>query len=97
MVLSVTVPQAWMTYQAKNWTPPEFWDDGIMPASTILTGATTPRMLALTARLGLTSAHGVCVQIINTIKTSVRVSRPAATAAWHGPICTVLFLRCHQR
>ncbi|MGK3632152.1 fimbria/pilus outer membrane usher protein [Enterobacter cloacae] len=29
MVLSVTVPQAWMKYQAKNWTPPEFWDEGI--------------------------------------------------------------------
>lgn len=29
MVLSVTVPQAWMKYQAQNWTPPEFWDDGI--------------------------------------------------------------------
>ncbi|HBH7068348.1 TPA: fimbrial biogenesis outer membrane usher protein [Enterobacter cloacae] len=29
MVLSVTVPQAWMKYQAQNWTPPEFWDEGI--------------------------------------------------------------------
>lgn len=29
MVLTLTVPQAWMKYQAKNWTPPEYWDDGI--------------------------------------------------------------------
>lgn len=29
MVLTLTVPQAWMKYQAKNWTPPEFWDNGI--------------------------------------------------------------------
>ncbi|EOF4703812.1 MAG: fimbrial biogenesis outer membrane usher protein [Klebsiella huaxiensis] len=29
MELVLTVPQAWMKYQAKNWTPPEFWDDGI--------------------------------------------------------------------
>lgn len=29
MTLSLTVPQAWMKYHAKNWTPPEFWDDGI--------------------------------------------------------------------
>lgn len=29
MVLSLSVPQAWLKYQAKNWTPPEFWDDGI--------------------------------------------------------------------
>lgn len=29
MVLSITVPQAWMKYQARNWTPPEFWDQGI--------------------------------------------------------------------
>lgn len=29
MELTLTVPQAWMKYQAKNWTPPEYWDDGI--------------------------------------------------------------------
>lgn len=29
MMLSLSVPQAWLKYQAKNWTPPEFWDDGI--------------------------------------------------------------------
>ncbi|HIA4028581.1 TPA: fimbria/pilus outer membrane usher protein [Escherichia coli] len=29
MVLSLSVPQAWLKYQATNWTPPEFWDDGI--------------------------------------------------------------------
>ncbi|BBQ83522.1 TPA: fimbrial biogenesis outer membrane usher protein [Kluyvera ascorbata] len=29
MVLTLIVPQAWMKYQAKNWTPPEYWDDGI--------------------------------------------------------------------
>lgn len=29
MTVMLTVPQAWMKYQAKNWTPPEFWDDGI--------------------------------------------------------------------
>lgn len=29
MVLSLSIPQAWLKYQAKNWTPPEFWDDGI--------------------------------------------------------------------
>ncbi|MCT6664339.1 fimbrial biogenesis outer membrane usher protein [Enterobacter mori] len=29
MVVSITAPQAWMKYQAKNWTPPEFWDNGV--------------------------------------------------------------------
>lgn len=29
MVVSITAPQAWMKYQAQNWTPPEFWDNGI--------------------------------------------------------------------
>jgi len=29
MVLTLAVPQAWMKYQAKNWTPPEYWDNGI--------------------------------------------------------------------
>ncbi|MGL5698156.1 MAG: fimbria/pilus outer membrane usher protein [Kluyvera sp.] len=29
MVVTLVAPQAWMKYQAKNWTPPEFWDDGI--------------------------------------------------------------------
>lgn len=29
MVLSIAVPQAWMKYQAANWTPPEYWDEGI--------------------------------------------------------------------
>lgn len=29
MVVTLIAPQAWMKYQAKNWTPPEFWDDGI--------------------------------------------------------------------
>lgn len=29
MMLTLTVPQAWMKYQAKNWTPPQFWDEGI--------------------------------------------------------------------
>ncbi|ECC1695251.1 fimbrial biogenesis outer membrane usher protein [Salmonella enterica subsp. salamae] len=29
MVVTITAPQAWMKYQATNWTPPEFWDDGI--------------------------------------------------------------------
>ncbi|MRS16845.1 fimbria/pilus outer membrane usher protein [Enterobacteriaceae bacterium RIT691] len=29
MVVTVVAPQAWMKYQATNWTPPEFWDDGI--------------------------------------------------------------------
>lgn len=29
LVLTLTVPQAWMKYQAKNWTPPEFWDEGV--------------------------------------------------------------------
>lgn len=32
MVVSITAPQAWMKYQAKNWTPPEFWDDGVAGA-----------------------------------------------------------------
>jgi len=32
MVLTITVPQAWLKYQADNWTPPEFWDDGIAGA-----------------------------------------------------------------
>ncbi|MFV0265365.1 MAG: fimbria/pilus outer membrane usher protein [Kluyvera sp.] len=30
MLLTLSVPQAWMKYQAKNWTPPEFWDEGIL-------------------------------------------------------------------
>ncbi|MBW2864045.1 FimD/PapC N-terminal domain-containing protein, partial [Escherichia coli] len=25
MILSLSVPQAWLKYQATNWTPPEFW------------------------------------------------------------------------
>lgn len=29
MVVSITAPQAWMKYQAQNWTPPEFWDNGV--------------------------------------------------------------------
>lgn len=29
MVVTIVAPQAWMKYQATNWTPPEFWDDGI--------------------------------------------------------------------
>ncbi|ADO46987.1 fimbria/pilus outer membrane usher protein [[Enterobacter] lignolyticus] len=29
MVVTLAVPQAWMKYQAKNWTPPEYWDEGI--------------------------------------------------------------------
>lgn len=29
MILSLSVPQAWLKYQATNWTPPEFWDTGI--------------------------------------------------------------------
>lgn len=29
MILTLTVPQAWMKYRAKNWTPPEFWDVGV--------------------------------------------------------------------
>lgn len=29
MVLMLTVPQAWLKYHAKNWTPPEYWDNGI--------------------------------------------------------------------
>ncbi|WP_436628510.1 FimD/PapC N-terminal domain-containing protein [Escherichia coli] len=29
MILSLSVPQAWLKYQATNWTPPEFWDAGI--------------------------------------------------------------------
>lgn len=27
--LNITVPQAWMKYTAKNWVPPERWDNGI--------------------------------------------------------------------
>lgn len=29
MLVSLVAPQAWMKYQAANWTPPAFWDDGI--------------------------------------------------------------------
>ncbi|MDI9803076.1 fimbria/pilus outer membrane usher protein [Citrobacter koseri] len=29
MVVTIIAPQAWMKYQAANWTPPEFWDDGV--------------------------------------------------------------------
>lgn len=29
MVVTIIAPQAWMKYQATNWTPPEFWDDGV--------------------------------------------------------------------
>ena len=29
MILSLSVPQAWLKYQSTNWTPPEFWDTGI--------------------------------------------------------------------
>lgn len=29
MVLQIVVPQAWMKYQARNWTSPEYWDEGI--------------------------------------------------------------------
>ncbi len=29
MVLTLVVPQAWLKYQAKNWTPPEYWDEGV--------------------------------------------------------------------
>jgi outer membrane usher protein FimD/PapC len=29
MVVTLSVPQAWMKYQAQNWTPPEYWDEGI--------------------------------------------------------------------
>ncbi|MGT8858940.1 fimbria/pilus outer membrane usher protein [Enterobacter sp. 186315] len=29
MVLQIVVPQAWMKYQAQNWTSPEYWDEGV--------------------------------------------------------------------
>lgn len=29
MRLTLTVPQSWMKYHAKNWTPPEYWDEGV--------------------------------------------------------------------
>lgn len=29
MLLTLTIPQAWMKYQAKNWVPPEYWDRGV--------------------------------------------------------------------
>ncbi|MFP1867427.1 fimbria/pilus outer membrane usher protein [Lonsdalea quercina] len=27
--LNITIPQAWMKYSNKNWTPPEQWDQGV--------------------------------------------------------------------
>ncbi|AJQ98549.1 putative outer membrane usher protein yqiG precursor [Enterobacteriaceae bacterium bta3-1] len=32
MLVNLTAPQSWMKYQAKNWTPPEYWDEGISGA-----------------------------------------------------------------